>query len=1111
MNRRRLVLRSFAYFKGVHLGIVLGVAVGAMVLTGALLVGDSVRLSLRRWALLRIGRADIAMESGERRFAADLAERLAQKLEVGTVAAALSLDAVASTTGGGHRARDVRVLGVDGRFFELSPDGFRLPPPEPGEVWLNEPLARRLDAQLGDRVLLRVAALSAMPKESVLGARNEGPETLAAKVTRIVTPEEFGRFGLTATALPPANAFVDLEWLQGELGLGARANLCLVGSDGSVAAEAAQRMLGESFSLADLGLVSHELEGSDAIEWQSTSVLFPPPVCEALKAMEELSMGVLTTLAIELRVGERSTPYSLVSAIGPVSGAAATGAWDEVLPVGMAVTDVVIDQWLADDLEAKVGDELSMRTWRADGSGELVEEELVRRVARIVPVEGLAADRTLMPSFPGMDEEGKCTDWDIDLPIDYEKIREKDEAWWETHGGTPKAFVTLECGRLAWGSERFGWLTAVRVPEARAEAFGDELRAALDPTSLGLAFRDVRTPALAASSPATDFGGLFLGLSFFLLIAAFLLVALLLSLGVLQRSRELGTLLALGFRPRTVRRLLLGEAALLAVVGSLLGAGLAAAYADGVILALDTIWKGAVAGATLQSHTRPAVLALGAGSTLLVALGAAWLTLCRQLDRPATELLSARAGVECEAPRAGRRGRRLGFTLALLGGCGAIAAALWCVAASGPTKPAASFLAGALALVALLGFVRALLAGRAAPPALGFTTLTGLAWSNARRRPSRSLAVVVLFAAGVFLVLIVGSFRKVLPEDPADRASGTGGFALFGRSSLGLVREYATDAGEFRFTPDQPPASVHVVPLRWKEGDETSCLNLNRPQRPSLLGVDPVELATREAFTFDAVLEEGAANPWMLLQAIDRPGVVPAIGDSAAVTWSLHKALGETVPMVDEEGRSFEVRIVATLAGSILQGDLLIDDQAFREHFPSEAGYRAFLVDAPPDEAEQLAEGWMRRLSDSGLELRTTSQRLAELGEVQNTYLVVFQILGGLGLLLGTVGLGVVLLRNVGERRGELAVLAAVGFRGGWVRRMLLLEHGALLLLGTVCGGLAALAAVLPLAGAQGGTSPLLALLLLPAAMLACGMLWVWIFTAVAWRGPVAPLLARAS
>ena len=88
--------------------------------------------------------------------------------------------------------------------------------------------------------------------------------------------------------------------------------------------------------------------------------------------------------------------------------------------------------------------------------------------------------------------------------------------------------------------------------------------------------------------------------------------------------------------------------------------------------------------------------------------------------------------------------------------------------------------------------------------------------------------------------------------------------------------------------------------------------------------------------------------------------------------------------------------------------------------------------------------------------------RLAELMAVQNTYLSTFQALGGLGLVLGTFGLAAIQLRSVLERRGELALMQAVGFRRRRLGAMVLWEHGLLLILGLAVGTISALVAVWP-------------------------------------------------
>ena len=143
----------------------------------------------------------------------------------------------------------------------------------------------------------------------------------------------------------------------------------------------------------------------------------------------------------------------------------------------------------------------------------------------------------------------------------------------------------------------------------------------------------------------------------------------------------------------------------------------------------------------------------------------------------------------------------------------------------------------------------------------------------------------------------------------------------------------------------------------------------------------------------------------------------------------------------------------------------------------------------------------MKALQDRGLELTPAAERLNAFNAVQNTYLNTFQMLGALGLLLGSAGMGVVVLRNVLERRGELAVLLAVGFRPRLLRRLVLWEHGALQGLGLLLGILAAGLAVLPVLlspGAPVSFGPLLAAMGL---VLGSGLLWTWAAARVALRG----------
>jgi putative ABC transport system permease protein len=191
------------------------------------------------------------------------------------------------------------------------------------------------------------------------------------------------------------------------------------------------------------------------------------------------------------------------------------------------------------------------------------------------------------------------------------------------------------------------------------------------------------------------------------------------------------------------------------------------------------------------------------------------------------------------------------------------------------------------------------------------------------------------------------------------------------------------------------------------------------------------------------------------------------------------------------------------VANSVLQGSLLIAEDDFLKLFPSENGYKEFFIDAPTERTKEIAAFLEKSLADEGFSTIPAAQRLAEFNAVQNTYLSTFQALGGLGMLLGSFGLGLVVLRNVLERRGELALLQALGFSRGSIRWLVLSEHVWLLAAGLLAGVLPALLAILPASKATTLPVPWLQLALTAAGIFACGTFASLLAVYVSLRAPL--------
>jgi putative ABC transport system permease protein len=363
--------------------------------------------------------------------------------------------------------------------------------------------------------------------------------------------------------------------------------------------------------------------------------------------------------------------------------------------------------------------------------------------------------------------------------------------------------------------------------------------------------------------------------------------------------------------------------------------------------------------------------------------------------------------------------------------------------------------------------------------------------SYARWRPTRSVLSAALIAFACFVIVAVAAFRRDAAGLSLERDSGTGGFVLMAESVAPLMHNPNTEAGrsELSLSGYDELAGAHIARFRLRPGDEASCLTLYQPTNPRLVAPEAAFMDERR-FAFATTLaetEDELANPWRLLDKQLEDGAIPAFADQTSLTYVFHLSVGDDFVFSPEGGEPIRLRIVGTLADSLLQSELIIGERNFVRLFPTHEGYRVWLIEAPEARAGAIATVLEDRLSDFGIDVFDTRARLASYHQVENTYLSTFQALGALGLLLGTVGLAAVLARNVLERRRELALLGAVGFRPSHLRTLVAAETLLLVGMGVAIGTIAAVVAIAPAVIERASSLPVGGLALLLLAVIATG------------------------
>ena len=1034
-----IIRRSFTYHLRDIVYQVLIIMVLTAVVTGSLMTGKSVRKSLLVTSLEKLGNAGVVISSGIRYFDPSLTDRVADKTGIDCTGV-LELDGYCQNFTTQQTAPGVKIFAVNDDFFAFQGNDTVIIPK--GEVAINERLASYLALEQGDELIIRFNSISELPSDAPFAPGESKTGSVVLTVASILGPATSGNFSLAISQITPLNIFVNRSDLTDAEGKIPRINRLLLSRKHGPTIDEAYNSLAAVIKPEDTGLSLRQVPATGGYELVSDRIFIDQPLEDELAGLNIPSYPVITYLANSITKGDRSTPYSFVSGLGP--------ALYKDIPKG---NGIVINDWLANDIVAEVGDTLTLAWYSPDPLNRLTEESGDFIVTRVVQMMGIWADSLLMPEFPGIAGSVSCSAWDAGTEINMDLIRDKDEEYWNRYAGTPKAFINYEKGKEIWGNN-YGPATSIRFEtDATEPKIVKSLSGFPDPSRSGFVVSDLTAISVKAAKEGVDFSSLFLSLGFFMILSAVILLILIVSAFYESRKNQVSTLFALGFSNRIIEKLLFLESGMIALAGTIPGAFAGVLFNLLIIRALNSVWRGAVQTDALISGFDTMSLIVGFASSLVVIL----ILLKLRSGRFLKKLRQPETGITT-VPSAGKNAIITIIFLVVT-----IILAVLSVTVTGNATDF-SYGAGIMTFATLIMLIRQYFIGRHVKGRHSFSNTGHISKSYYLFNSSHAIAPVIFLAAGLFAVVITGANKMSISNNMLERSGGTGGFLLWGETPLPVPGNLTDSQGKITYGLNDPSlGGLTIVQAKRTSGDDASCLNLNHIVSPPLLGLNPGDFIRRGSFSFATTMKgiEGT-NPWQTLESRPSDTVIYGIADQTVLQYGLKIKPGDTLAIRAESGRVINLVISAGLNSSVFQGFVLIGMDNFSYFFPSVSGSQVFLADGDPASSDLYISTLSERLRDYGAHFEPAADRLASFFVVANTYLRVFTILSGIGMILGVAGLGLILLRNFNRRRRDFGLMVAEGYSVKTIRRIVLREHILILFAGIVTGVVSALVATRP-------------------------------------------------
>ncbi|MDR2499090.1 MAG: ABC transporter permease [Tannerellaceae bacterium] len=547
MNLSLLLRANAIRYRPFYRLIALAVIIMTALVSGSLMIGDSVRHTLTNRVSERIGNTETAIFSLNSFFDEGLAQ---EAVFGGSARRVLISNGFISDEG---RLLPVMVWGVDDKDIP------------PGAAKVNPRLAAELSEAATSDIVLRLPATRLVPSGSLFVTSNY-TSSLRLSFAGTVPEAEGGNISLKNEQIIPSNIFLNRDELA--LAIETEGKLNLILSDRIISATD----LAEVWTPATSGIRAATVDSLSEIT--SERIFLQTDLVNTIVRDNPGANRLFSYMANSLESSSGSIPYSFVTAIDRYAGLELSG------------NDIILSDYSAQRLGVATNDSISVSYFVSSDLKTLSEEQIRLRVAKILPLKMLLEDKTLSADFPGLSDVERCTDWDSDMPINMDRIAKEDEDYWTLYRSTPKALISYQAIAPRWANS-YGSATAIRL-SGPADLSG------LDPAMLGLQMVYPRQMGLEAAQSGIDFGGLFLSLGIFIIFSALLLMLMPLQEMIFERRNELGLMRALGFSRRLITRILFRESVAVVLLASTLGVLAGACYTALSLALLNSLWNGAV-------------------------------------------------------------------------------------------------------------------------------------------------------------------------------------------------------------------------------------------------------------------------------------------------------------------------------------------------------------------------------------------------------------------------------------------------------------------------------------------------------------------------------------